>query len=123
MRWATDRSELQRVLQRLQDVDDAHDEAERHYIDCHRDVVLLRTFNTLCKRAMMPGGEHLMRFVQRAALHLQLHRIRVLRRKTDAAYGMLAAKTPMGRGKQLEVLCEHAGAAEAYQWVHLSGFR
>ena len=29
----------------------------------------------------------------------------------------------MDHGKQLELLCKHAGMAEAYQWVHLSVLR
>ena len=42
------------------------------------------------------------------------------RHALDVGYGKLGPRTPMSTGEQVELLCEHAGLAQAYQWVHLS---
>ena len=122
-RWATD-SERQRVVDRLQKADDERHEAKRLYTDAHRALVIYRSMKNLEKRAKLePEGTCKMR-LQILALRMfkkfELHDIARRRHALDVGYGKLGPRTPMSTGEQVELLCEHAGLAQAYQWVHMS---
>ena len=122
-RWATD-SERQRVIDRLQKADDERRDAKMLYVDAHRALVLYRSMLNLEKRAKLePDGVPKMK-LQVLALRMfnkfELHRIRRARYALNVEYDKLGPRTPMSTGEQIELLCEHAGLAQAYQWVHLS---
>ena len=122
-RWQTD-SERQRIIDRLQKADDECREAKRLYRDAHRALVIYRSMKNLEKRAKLePDGVSKMK-LQVLALRMfnkfELHRIRRARYALDVEYDKLGPRTPMSTGEQIELLCEHAGLAQAYQWVHLS---
>ena len=51
------------------------------------------------------------------------HNNAVLRHLLYVKGDLMAPKTPMPTGKQIELLCEHAGLAQAYQWVHMNELR
>ena len=124
-RWQTD-SERQRVIDRLQKADDGRLEAKRLYTDAHRALVIYRSMLNAEKRAKLePDGVSKMK-LQVLALRLfnkfELHRIRRARYALDVEYDKLGPRTPMSTGEQIELLCEHAGLAQAYQWVHMSEF-
>ena len=114
-----DDSELQRVLERMRAIDDEHDAAERRYVDCHRETTLFRTLYNLCEQWRRRPNKNLGRFIEKTELLLLLHRRRAERNRER----VWARKTPMDDGQQLELLCKHAGIAEAYQWVRVSEFR
>ena len=122
-RWATD-SERQRIIDRLQKADDERRDAKRLYVDAHRALVIYRSMKNLEKRAETePDGLSKMQ-LQVLALRMgnkfELHRIRRARYALNVEYDKLGPRTPMSTGEQIELLCEHAGLAQAYQWVHLS---
>ena len=126
-RWATD-SERQRVLDRLQKADDERRDAKRLYVDAHRALVIYRSMKNLEKRAETePDGLSKMQ-LQVLALRMgkkfELHDLARTRRVLDARArrsGIIEPSViPMSTGEQIELLCEHAGLAQAYQWVHLS---
>ena len=122
-RWATD-SERQRIIGRLQKADDERLDAKRLYIDAHRALVMWRSMKNLEKRAEMEPDELSKMKLQVLALRMfnkfELHRIRQARYALNVEYDKLGPRTPMSTGEQIELLCEHAGLAQAYQWVHLS---
>ena len=114
-RWQTD-SERQRIIERR--------EAKRLYVDAHRALVLYRSFKNLSKAAELEPNLATARWLNFRALKMankfELHRIRRARYALDVEYDKLGPRTPMGTDEQIELLCEHAGLAQAYQWVHLS---
>ena len=126
-RWATE-SERQRIIGRLQKADDERLDAKRLYIDAHRALVMWRSMKNLEKRAETePDGLSKMQ-LQVLALRMrkkfELHDLARTRRVLDARArrsGIIEPSVPMSTGEQIELLCEHAGLAQAYQWVHLSG--
>ena len=121
-RCATD-SERQRVLGRLQKADDARLDAKRLHVDAHRALVIYRSMRNLEKRAEMePDGVSKMKLhvdALRMFTKFDLHRIRRARYALAVEYDKVGPRTPMGTGEQIELLCERAGLAQAYQWVHL----
>ena len=122
-RWATE-SERQRIIGRLQKADDERLDAKRLYIDAHRALVMWRSMKNLEKRAEMEPDELSKMKLQVLALRMfnkfELHRIRRARYALNVEYDKLGPRTPMSTGEQIELLCERAGLAQAYQWVHLS---
>ena len=121
-RWATD-SERQRVLDRLQKADDERLEAKRLYIDAHRALVMWRAFKNLSKAAdREPDLASSMWLKYRALMmanKFERHGIVRARHALDVQHDKLGPRTPMCTDEQIELLCEHAGLAQAYQWVHL----
>lgn len=122
-RWATE-SERQRVIDRLQKADDERLEAKRLYTDAHRALVLYRSMKNAEKRAKMePDGlskAKLQVLALRMGNKFKLHDNVRARHALDVQYDKLGPRTPMCTGDQIELLCAHAGLAQAYQWVHLS---
>ena len=123
VRWATD-SERQRVIDRLQKADDECREAKRLYRDAHRALVMWRAFKNLSKAAdREPDGlskAKLQVLALRMGNKFRLHDCARTRHVLDVRYDKLGPRTPMCTGDQIELLCAHAGLAQAYQWVHLS---
>ena len=119
-RWLFDSEVFKRVLERMRLVDAEHAAAERHYVNCHREAVLVATLAKFTKQAELhPEDDRLAYFAIRADAKLLLFRSRMDREKRRPL-SIREPKCVMDHGKQLELLCKHAGIAEAYQWVHLS---
>ena len=122
-RWATD-SERQRVIDRLQKADDECREAKRLYRDAHRALVMWRAFKNLSKAADrepdLASSAWLKYHALKMANKIEHHGIVRARHALDVQYDKLGPRTPMCTGDQIELLCAHAGLAQAYQWVHLS---
>ena len=85
----------------------------------HRALVMWRSMKNLEKRAEMEPDELSKMKLQVLALRMfnkfELHRIRRARYALDVEYDKLGPRTPMSTGEQIELLCEHAGLAQAYQ--------
>ena len=99
-------------------------EAKRLYTDAHRAFVLYRSMKNAEKRAKMePDGlskAKLQVLALRMGNKFRLHDCARTRHVLDVRYDKLGPRTPMCTGDQIELLCAHAGLAQAYQWVHLS---
>ena len=67
-----------------------------------KEVLLLFALKTMKKLTLL--------------LHIRIHLMRL-----DGDF--MSPRVPMSTGQQIELLCEHAGLAQAYQWVHLSELR
>ena len=125
-RWKTD-SEYQRALDRLRQVDDERAEARRRYNDSHRAAVLMRSHINLTRQAEQEQDlgkkEVLLLFALKTMkkLTLLLHNERIHLMRLDGDF--MSPRVPMSTGQQIELLCAHAGLAQAYQWVHLSELR
>ena len=122
-RWATE-SELERALGRLQKVDDELGEAKRLYVDAHRQRVLYCAMTNLKKKAEqeqdLEEKVQLLRLVNRMLDKCSRHDYAMTRRVLRVRANLEVPRTPMSTGEQIELLCEDAGLAQAYQWVHLS---
>ena len=122
-RWATE-SERQRVIDRLQKADDERAEAKRRYNDCHRAAVLMRSHINLTRQAEQEQDlgkkEVLLLFALKTGTKLKIHldNARIHLMLVDGDF--MSPRVSMSTGEQIELLCEHAGLAQAYQWVHLS---
>ena len=125
-RWKTD-SELKRVVDRLQKADDERAEAHRRYVDAHRQLMLSRSLKNLSRRAEQEQDvekqNELLRLVVKTHARFARHNNAVLRHLLYVKGDLMAPKTPMPTGKQIELLCEHAGLAQAYEWVHMNELR
>jgi hypothetical protein len=122
-RWATE-SELERALGRLQKVDNELDEAKRLYVDAHRERVLYCAMTNLKKKAEqeqdLEERVQLLRLVNKMVDKCSRHNYAMTRRVLRVRANLEVPRTPMSTGEQIELLCEDAGLAQAYQWVHLS---
>ena len=122
-RWATE-SELERALARLQKVDNELDEAKRLYVDAHRERVLYCAMTNLKKKAEqeqdLEERVQLLRLVNKMVDKCSRHNYAMTRRVLRVRANLEVPRTPMSTGEQIELLCEDAGLAQAYQWVHLS---
>ena len=121
-RWATE-SERQRVIDRLQKADDERREAKRLYTDAHRALVLMRSHINLTRQAEQEQDlgkkEVLLLFALKTGTKLKIHldKARIHLMLVDGDF--MSPRVSMSTGEQIELLCEHAGLAQAYQWVHL----
>jgi hypothetical protein len=105
-------------------VDNELDEAKRLYVDAHRERVLYCAMTNLKKKAEqeqdLEERVQLLRLVNKMVDKCSRHNYAMTRRVLRVRANLEVPRTPMSTGEQIELLCEDAGLAQAYQWVHLS---
>ena len=120
LRWAT-KSELARVLERLQHADDEHDEAEDFYRYCCIEYKLFKTWQRLFRYCCrQPKRLAHARLRDQARERLNEHRRRY---RCGQEYRHPRPDRDMDNAQVLEHLVQTIGLAKAYQWLHLDEFR
>ena len=113
LRWQTP-SELQRGLERMQQIDAEHDASEDHVLDCEKEKVCYRKWSK--QRLRQLSDRDMDGDIEEAARELEAAR---------ASLGVARERPErqMEPGQVLELIARHASMAEAFQWVRLSDIR
>ena len=120
LRWAT-KSELNRVLERLQHADNEHDAAEDYYHHCDIECMRYRTWQTLFRYCNLHLASHAHALARdRARARLNEHRLQY--RQTGAA-PQPRPDRGIDNAQVVELLCRTVGLAAAYQWLPLDALR